>query len=156
MDIKKLLFIISLLLFANATYAQESNKQKFKKLEWLVGKWNRTNAKPGQSGYETWLKVSDSKMSGKGVTLKGTQVIFLENLEFISKGNDIYYTVVVTGEKEPVYFTLTSISSEGFTCENPDHDFPKKITYSHNGNHAKAVISGNGQSFDYIFIRAKK
>ena len=69
------------------------------------------------------------------------------------KGNDIFYVVTVTGETKPVFFRLTAIADDGFTCENPKHDFPKKITYSLSGNHAKAVISGDGKSVDYIFVR---
>lgn len=153
MSTKNLILVTSLLLLVHTSNAQESNKQKFKKLEWLTGKWIRTNAEAGQSGYETWAKVSDSKLSGKGVTIKGKEVIFVENLEFIVKGTDIFYKVVVTGEKKPVYFKLTALSNDGFTCENPEHDFPKKITYRRNGNNVKAVISGNGQSVDYIFVR---
>lgn len=154
MSNKKLILITSLLLLVQVGNAQESNKQKFKKLEWLMGKWIRTNTEVGQSGYETWAKVSDLKLRGKGVTFKGKEVIFVENLEFIVKGADIFYTVVVTGEKKPVYFKMTELSNDGFTCENPEHDFPKKITYTRNGNNIKAVISGNGQSVDYIFKRA--
>lgn len=155
MKAKKLLLIIPILLLVSTAYGQETNKQKFKKLEWLVGKWTRTNADAGQSGYETWAKVSDLKLSGKGVTLKGKKTIFVENLEFIAKGNDIFYTVVVTGEKQPTYFKLTALSMDGFTCENPQHDFPKKITYKRDGKRVKAVISGNGQSVDYNFVAAK-
>lgn len=153
MNIKKLLLMIAILLVANTSNAQETNKQKFKKLAWLTGTWNRTNAGAGKAGYETWSKVSDIKLIGKGVSLEGKKVVFVENLEFIAVGNDIFYTVVITGEKKPVYFKLTALSNDGFTCENPQHDFPKKITYQRNGNTVKAVISGNGQSVDYIFVR---
>jgi len=153
MSIKKLLLLIPLLLWIHTSNAQESNKQKFKKLEWLTGKWIRTNSEAGHSGYETWNKISNLKLSGKGVTLKGNEVIFMEELEFIVKGVDIFYVVKLTGEKKPVYFKLTAIDNNGFTCENPAHDFPKKITYKHNGNHAKAVISGSRESIDYIFMR---
>ncbi|MNL40375.1 hypothetical protein D3C87_1627190 [compost metagenome] len=152
MKAKKLLLIIPLLVLAAITNGQESHQQKFKKLEWLQGKWIRTNAKAGQSGYEIWTKISDLKLSGKGVTLKGKETIFVENLEFIAKGNDIFYTVMVTGEKQPTYFKLTALSADGFTCENPAHDFPKKITYKRSGKNVKAVISGNGQSMDYNFV----
>jgi hypothetical protein len=155
MKARKLILLVPILLLITTTYGQETHKQKFKKLEWLVGKWTRTNAAAGQSGYETWTRVTDSKLSGKGVTLKGKKTIFVENLEFIVKGNDIFYTVVVTGEKQPTYFKLTALSADGFTCENPQHDFPKKITYKREGKHIKAVISGNGQSVDYNFTAAK-
>lgn len=153
MSTKKFLLIISLLLSMHLTNAQETSKQKFKKLQWLNGKWIRTNSIAGHSGYETWDKVSDLKLSGKGITLKGKEVIFTENLSLIVKGNDIFYVVMVSGEKEPVYFKLTAIADNGFTCENPKHDFPKKITYSRSGNRVKAVISGEGKSVDYIFLR---
>lgn len=155
MKTRKLLLITPLLLLVHISNAQESNKQKFKKLEWLVGKWTRTNAKEGESGYEVWGKVSDLKLTGKGVTMKGKKTSFIENLEFMVKGNDIFYKVLVTGEKDPVYFKLTELSNDSFTCENPEHDFPKKISYKRNGNQVKAVISGDGQHVDYDFIRAK-
>lgn len=153
MDIKKLVLMIAILLVTNTGNAQETHQQKFKKLAWLTGTWNRTNAGAGKSGYETWAKVSDVKLTGKGVSLEGKKVVFVENLEFIAVGNDIFYTVVITGEKKPVYFKLTALSNDGFTCENPQHDFPKKITYQRNGNTVKAIISDNGQSVDYIFVR---
>ncbi len=155
MSTKKLLLIISLLLLIQISNAQESNKQKFKKLEWLTAKWIRTNSIAGHSGYETWSKVSDLKLSGKGVTLKGNEVIFTENLELIVNGIDIFYVVRLTGEKKPVYFKLTLLNNNGFTCENRAHDFPKKITYKRSGKYVKAVISGNGKSIDYIFVREK-
>lgn len=152
---KPLLLIPAVLLLTTICHAQETNKQKFKKLEWLVGKWTRTNAKPGESGYETWAKISDTKLSGKGVTLKGKEIHFVEELEFSIKGNNIFYIVKVTGEKKPTYFQLTAISDKSFTCENPKHDFPKKITYQQNGKNIKATISGDGQSIDYTFVPAK-
>jgi len=149
----KLLLTLVILLIAINSNAQETIKQKFKKLEWLIGTWDRTNAGAGKSGYETWSKVSDVKLIGKGVSLEGKKIVFVENLAFIAVGADLFYTVVVTGEKKPVYFKLTALSDDGFTCENPKHDFPKKITYRRSGNTVKAVISGNGQSIDYIFVR---
>lgn len=156
MSTKKLLLITSLLLLMHASIAQETSHQKFKKLQWLTGKWIRTNSSPGQSGFETWDKVSDLKLRGKGMTLKGEKVIFTENLELIVKGPDIFYVVTVSVETEPVYFRLTAITDNGFTCENPAHDFPKKIEYTRSGNQVNAVISGDDRSVDYIFVRDGK
>lgn len=152
----KSILIAALLFLTTYTYGQESVQQKFKKIQWLVGNWKRTNAKPEHSGYENWQRVSTSKLTGKGVTLKGKKVIFIEKLEFSIKGNDLFYIVSVTGEKRPVYFKLTKIDEEGFTCENPEHDFPKKISYQRNGDQIKAVISGDGKSVDYDFEKIQK
>lgn len=156
MKIQRLPLIISVLVIlglSNAACGQESTAQKFKKLEWLVGNWQRTNSKPGQSGYENWSKVSDTKLTGKGVTLKGKKTIFVEQLELSIKDGNIYYSVIVTGEPKPVHFKLTAVSKNAFVCENPEHDFPKKIAYTRNGKTAKAVVSGNGQTLDYEFTR---
>lgn len=152
---KLLIFLLPVLLIFSSAAGQENNKQKFEKLEWLIGKWTRINSKPGQSGYETWTKVSDLKLEGKGITMKGQQAIFVEHMELSIKDNDIFYIVTVTGEKQPTYFKLTALTKDSFTCENPQHDFPKKITYQRNGEHVKATISGNGQSIDYNFVAAR-
>ena len=93
----KLLLTLVILLIAINSNAQETIKQKFKKLEWLIGTWDRTNAGAGKSGYETWSKVSDVKLIGKGVSLEGKKIVFVENLAFIAVGADLFYTVVVTG-----------------------------------------------------------
>ena len=153
MNRKVLLLMLAMLPMAITSNAQETIKQKFKKLEWLIGTWDRTNAGAGKSGYETWAKVSDVELSGKGVSLEGKKIVFVENIAFIAVGNDLFYTVVVTGEKKPVYFKLTALSDDGFTCENPKHDFPKKISYSRKGDTIKAVISGGGKNVDYLFVR---
>jgi len=158
MKIQRLPLIISALLilgFNNIAYGQkETTLQKFKKIEWLVGKWLRTNSKPGQSGFESWSKVSDTKLIGKGATLKGKEVVFVEELELSIKGKDIFYTVTVTGEPKPISFKLTAISKDSFVCENPEHDFPKKIAYARNGTKVSAIVSGNGQILNYQFTRS--
>jgi hypothetical protein len=141
-----------ILAFSNVACGQENTAQKFKKLQWLIGKWQRTNSKPGQSGYENWSKVSDTKLIGKGVTLKGKEIIFVEELELSIKGGDIFYTVTVAGDFGPVNFKLTAISKDAFVCENPEHDFPKKIDYTRKGRTVKAIVSGNGPTLDYEFI----
>jgi hypothetical protein len=147
------IFVLFALGITNTANGQERSAQKFKKLEWLVGNWQRTNSKPGQSGYENWSKVSDTKLTGKGVTLKGKETVFVEQLELSIKDGDIYYSVIVTGEPKPVQFKLTAISKNAFVCENPQHDFPKKIAYTRNGNSVKAIVSGNGKTLDYEFSR---
>jgi hypothetical protein len=123
----------------------------FSKLQWLAGDWNRINPKPGQSGHERWLKISDTELKGWGITMKGTDTAFVEKLRLMVKDNLIFYVAETTDNKEPVYFTLTRLTTDSFECENPKHDFPKKISYRHKGNTIKATISGNGKSIDYAF-----
>ena len=150
---KKVLLLFAVLSvpgLVNSLLAQNINEE-FKKLDWLEGIWTRTNVKPGRSGYEKWQKTSSSEWLGFGVNMNGNDTTFVERLKLVIKEDNIYYVADIVANKEPVYFKLTTITANGFVCENPDHDFPKKISYQKNGNGIKATISGDGTSMDYIF-----
>jgi hypothetical protein len=122
---------------------------------WLNGKWNRTNAKPGRSGMEQWKKISATELQGEGINLKGVDTVFVERLKIILKESQLYYVADITGNKEPVYFKFTNVTPNGFVCENPQHDFPKKIVYAVEDNKLKATISGDGKQIDYLFEKAQ-
>ena len=124
-----------------------------KKLEWIIGNWQRTNAKPGRSGVEIWKKISGTEFSGRGISLKGTDTAFVEKLKIIVKESDVFYVADVPENKGLVYFQLTASTAITLTFENTSHDFPKKIFYKVNGNKLKAIVSGDGKSIEYLFER---
>jgi len=125
--------------------------QNFKKLNWLQGTWIRTNSKGSQTGYEQWTKTSPSEYRGKGVTLQGKDTLFVEKLRILERENELYYVADVPENQKPVYFKLTEITDGGFVCENPNHDFPKRINYTVDKGKLKATISGNGDSINFLF-----
>ncbi len=128
---------------------------EFSKVEWINGAWSRTNAKPGKSGQEYWTRSTGSVWTGLGVTMQGQDTAFIEKLKIITDGDAIYYVADVAENKTPVRFKFTELSDTHFVCENPNHDFPKKISYRKEGEKLHAVISGNGKSIDYWFERKK-
>ncbi len=67
---KQSITFLTITFLAAFALAQPTSKD-FGKLKWLEGKWKRTNAKPGNSGFEIWTKISDAEWKGKGITLKG-------------------------------------------------------------------------------------
>jgi hypothetical protein len=147
---------IALVLSAIATlgYSQAPTPEtNFKKLDWLVGTWNRVNTKPGKSAHERWEKVKEFELRGYGVSMQGKDTTFQEKITILIKDNNIYYVADVPQNQKPVYFKLTEISASGFVCENSMHDFPKKISYEVQGTNLKAQISGDGKFIDYIFKR---
>ena len=123
----------------------------FKKLQWLTGEWNRTNAKPGRSGIEKWVMNSPTELQGWGISMRGSDTAFVEKIKITVKDNNIYYVADVPENKGVVLFKLTKITDTEFVCENPDHDFPKIIAYTKDGTKLKATISGNGKTIDYLF-----
>ncbi len=153
---RKIPLFLFLTLTVHVLAAQSTSKKatdNFSKLQWMLGIWTRTTNEPGQSGMESWSKVSSGEFLGKGITMKGTDTLFVEKLKLILKDDDIYYVSDVPENPSPVSFKITAISTNGFTCENPSHDFPKKISYQLNGKSLKATISGDGKSIDYHFTK---
>ncbi len=153
----KSIFFFILLAVATCGFGQALTPEtstNFKKLEWLIGTWDRTNiSKPGRSSHERWERLADHELHGYGITMQGRDTIFVEKITILVKDNTIYYVADVPENKQPVYFKLIEISDAGFVCENPEHDFPKKISYQVDGVNLKAQISGDGQSFDYLFSK---
>ena len=125
--------------------------ENLKKLHWLAGTWVRTNVKPGKSAHERWELSGDNEWICFGLSLQGDDTSFVERLKILTKDNQIFYVADVPGNQQPVYFVFTSLDASGFVCENPTHDFPKKIRYSLEGNRLLAQISGEGNSVDFIF-----
>ncbi len=135
---------------ANA-YAQND----ISKVEWLTGTWDRTNAKPGRTGVEVWTKKSSTELAGYGINLKGSDTTFVEKIRIVAKDGKLFYVADVPENKGEVWFDITTATEKNIVCENPKHDFPKKIAYELNGNDLKATISGDGKSIDYLFTRKK-
>ena len=85
--------------------------------------------------------------------MKGADTTFVEKLKIVIKSGDIYYVSDVPENPRPVDFKFTFIHDRSFVCENPAHDFPKKIAYYSDGNNLRAVISGDGKEIEYLFRR---
>ena len=66
---------------------------------------------------------------GIGFTLKKQDTVFIERLHLQTDQGNIYYIPEVAHNATPIYFKISEYSNTGFTAENPNHDFPKKINY---------------------------
>ena len=149
-------FVLILLTITTFGFSQAPGSEttaNFKKLEWLVGSWDRTNAKPGKSSNERWEKSGEFELRGIAVNMQGKDTTYVEKITILIKDNNIFYVADVPENQKPIYFKLIEISNTGFVCENSAHDFPKKISYELNGTTLKAQISGNGKFIDYLFKR---
>lgn len=155
---KKLLLIITgLSLLIPALVPQDTSRQTkkdFKKLSWILDTWERTNVRPGSTAFETWQKESGQVFTGMGVSMKGSDTTFVEKLRIEIKDDKIYYVADVKQNATPTYFLMTEITDHGFKSENPDHDFPKVISYELKGDNLTAIISDGGQKkMGFVFKR---
>lgn len=148
---------LSLTVLLNAQESpSKTTRKQFKELEWITGQWNRTNVRAGRLATETWKKASKTSYNGIGVTVEGNDTTFVEKLSIEIKGDKIYYIADVSQNQEPTYFEITEITEKGFVSRNPDHDFPKMISYSLKGDELTAVISDGGdKKMGFTFKRNK-
>lgn len=151
---KAILPLYILLTVAVQSFSQQnaSPTLDISRLSWLEGYWIRTNTpQSNRSAHEQWKKSNPYEFEGYGITLQGQDTVFLEMLKIIVKDEAVYYIVDTRENQEPVYFRFTEITESGFVCENPGHDFPKKIIYQLDGTQLKAQVSGNQVTIDFWF-----
>ncbi len=99
----------------------------------------------GVTATESWTKVSEQLFEGVGLNMKGSDTTFVERLRIEIKDNDIFYVADVRENATPTYFKITSLTKSGFISENPEHDFPKVISYELKEGTLTAIISDGGQ-----------
>ncbi|NVJ48103.1 MAG: hypothetical protein HWE07_13290 [Cytophagia bacterium] len=149
-----LLSILCTIGLASATQPKGNKTQSINDIAWIVGQWQRTNVRPGTTAYEFWEKSSEKLLSGIGFSMKGADTTFIEKLKIELKDGTLYYVADVRENAEPVYFKLTEITDHGFVSENPEHDFPKMISYELKDAVMTAVISDGGEKkMGFVFKR---
>lgn len=157
MHMKRNILLLSILCsigLVSATQPKGIKTQSINDIAWIVGQWQRTNVRPGTTTYEFWEKSSEKLLSGIGFSMKGADTTFIEKLKIELKDGTLYYVADVRENAEPVYFKFTEISDHGFVSENPEHDFPKMISYELKDGVMTAVISDGGdKKMGFVFKR---
>lgn len=136
--------------------AQNNKAPRIADLFWLLGKWERTNEQNGRYSLEEWSRKDTLSYQGTGLTIQINDTVFKEELSLIKEGNAIFYVAEVAHNPAPVKFKLTSLKGTKAIFENPDHDFPKKITYLlENKKKLKVQIEGDGKRVDFNFKKVR-
>lgn len=145
--IRKLILTTAALLTFLTSYSQSIND-----LEFLVGTWKVE----GKETYEVWKKTSN-ELTGSSYTIKNGEKIVTENLFIKTLNGNIVYEAMVLNQNEgkPIAFTLNSNTANGYSFENPTHDFPTKIIYRKisNSEMTVEVLGADDQGFSLKFIR---
>jgi hypothetical protein len=127
---------------AKATIAQ---------LAWLAGTW------AGGGGpvtvEERWTPAAGGAMLAVSRTVKGGQMVAFEYLRIVERNGGLVYVAQPNGQP-PTEFTLTMVSAESATFENPAHDFPKMIRYARRADGTlEARVSDGGQNGETFVFR---
>lgn len=136
-------YICAFMLFFSCTKEEES-------LDWILGNWKRTNDSEGTQTYESWTKKSNTKYIGLGYTLKNKDTVFKENIHLVKLKEQWVFKVIGVNET-PTLFKFISNTTNSFTCQNLQNEFPKRIKYSFDGESLKAIISDDNNEIPFLF-----
>jgi hypothetical protein len=134
-------------------------KDKIKAADWLIGNWENTS--PDGVLTENWQKVNDSTFNAVSYFIKGKDTLHFESIVLAQKGENLTYSATVKGQNEDkaVSFPSKSETEDKLVFENPQHDYPQKITYTKSANNTlTAEISGklNGKLSSEKFVMMRK
>jgi hypothetical protein len=119
--------------------SHEAFPQKGEVMKWMVGTWT-LNTRQGMV-VEHWKQVNDSTLKGKSVMVKVANDTLLQEV------------LELTLRNGPIIF----LRGTEFISENPNHDFPQRITYRRIKNQLFASIEGkksgryNKVNFDFMY-----
>ena len=124
---------------------QEQKTSKIEQLAWLAGSWSSVN----ESGYTTeehWIAPKGGMMLAVNRTSKKGKAQF-EFLRIQQKSGSLSL-FASPGGRPPVEFKLAEIKENQVVFENPEHDFPQKITYRRETTflHVRIEAVDNGQT----------
>ena len=91
-------------------------------------------------------------MLGIGRTLRNGGMASFEFLHIAERDGSLVYTALPNG-RTPTDFTLTEISSNSATFENPAHDYPTVVRYARRGDGSlETTISGANNQRAQSFV----
>ena len=120
-------------------------------LAWLAGTWK------GGDGpvtfEERWTPAAGGAMLAVSRTLKGDRMVAFEYLRIVERNGGLVYIAQPNG-RPPTEFTLTAMTADSVTFENPMHDFPKMIRYSKRADGSlEARVSDGGEKAETFLFR---
>jgi hypothetical protein len=98
--------------------------------DWLPGKWE--NKSIDGDLLETWTKLNDSVYYGQSFFIKGKDTLHSEHIQLVQKGENLLYISNIKGQNndKPVTFIKNDTIEKQLVFENPNNDYPKKISYN--------------------------
>ena len=126
-------------------------------LAWLTGDWQTAPGGKAQIE-EHWTQAAGASMMGMGRTVVGDKTREFEYLRIEQRADGIYYVAHPNGRCPGTDFKLTRGSATEAVFENPQHDFPKRITYRKGADDTLMATTDGGEgtkSISFAYRRIK-
>src|SRR4051794_26264292 len=106
-------------------------------LAWLTGCWEMSRG--GRHVIEQWTPAEGDTLLGVSRTVADGNTIEYEFVVIRKGVNGLEYVAKPSGQPEAA-FAATRISATEAVFENPQHDFPTRITYARDGETLLAAV----------------
>ena len=113
---------------AMALIAAPQTEPSIDALQWIAGEWKGSMGRAEIE--ENWTPVKGGAMLGVSRTVAGGRMVMFEFLRIVQRPDGVFY-IAQPGGRPPVDFKLTKATGREAVFENPQHDHPKIISYSH-------------------------
>jgi hypothetical protein len=136
---------------ARAQGSKPAARGTLTQLAWLAGTW--TGGGGPVTFEERWTPAAGGAMLAVSRTLKGDRMVAFEFLRILERDGGLVYIAQPNG-RPPTEFTLTAITADSATFENPMHDFPKMVRYARRADGSlEARVSDGGKGETFVFKR---
>ena len=98
-------------------------------LGFLSGCWRGEVGGDGSRIIEQYSDIDGELLLGNLKTVKNTATIFFEFIEIRALEDGVFLTPYPNGQKSSVRFALIELEPDKASFDNPEHDFPRRITY---------------------------
>lgn len=121
-------------------------------LAWLAGSWLSENDRSVSE--EQWMKPRAGTMIGMNRTIAkppdarasdgkaSERTVFFEFLRIEQNKDGIVYLASPKGRQPATPFKMKEVGEHSVVFENPEHDFPRRITYRLEGDIMHARVEG--------------
>jgi hypothetical protein len=125
-------------------------------LHWLAGCWERT--RPTSRMVELWTPAVNNVMTGTSWSVTDSSQRELEQLRLFARGDTLIYEAHPSTQAMNE-FKSTKVSANEIVFEDPEHDFPQKITYRRVGADSLLAVTegdraGRAQPITFAFKKA--
>ena len=143
-----------------ASLLLQSPRPSVDQLSWLTGCWELTRGTRRVS--EQWMRPEAGTMLGMSRTVADGKTLEYEFLMIREGATALEFVAKPSGQPEAV-FTATRVAAREIVFENPEHDFPTKITYRAAGDGGLAAsvegdVKGQRQvlQFPYRSVQCRR
>ncbi|MEO1203319.1 MAG: DUF6265 family protein [Pseudomonadota bacterium] len=144
--------LVALLVAVPPLGAGETQRIPIERLAWLAGCWTYDGRDPGS--VEHWLPPAGGAMLAVSRVIKGGRMVSYEFLRVEETRDGTLRLIAAPVGQATTAFDLADIDTRSVAFENPDHDFPQRISYRLVGDdrlQARAEADNDGETVGIDF-----